>query len=279
MARLAGGFAWQFCSNFLLQKLSADIEFTTMKNLGAKLKAARESMQLTLRDVADVTRLRISVLEDMENGVFDSKLKDIYKRGFLRLYAAFLKLDVDAVMREYNTAMAMKQSEESRFGAAPAFVEDAPKDGTRFDDEPEEQQTSPDATAKYIKLGGAFVLAILLIVVVVMIVSSLTKRATSTPSAQPPIEPAVVASVDAPKVLSIEAVEEAYVTVFKNNASGAEVVVWTGTIPAGSKKDFQLGETLTVRATDASKIKMVRDGTVIYDKKLSGIRKFVVKPR
>lgn len=251
-----------------------------MKNLGAKLKAARESMQLTLRDVADVTRLRISVLEDMENGVFDSKLKDIYKRGFLRLYAAFLKLDVDAVMREYNTAMAMKQSEESRFGAAPAFVEDAPKDGTRFDDEPEEQQTSSDATAKYIKLGGAFVLAILAIVVVVMVVSALTKRATSTPAEQPSVEqPAVVASVDAPKVLSVEAAEEAYITVFKNNASGAEVVVWTGTIPAGSKKDFQLDETLTVRATDASKIKMVRDGTVIYDKKLSGIRKFVVKPR
>ncbi len=250
-----------------------------MKNLGAKLKAARESMQLTLRDVADVTRLRISVLENMENGVFDSKLKDIYKRGFLRLYAAFLKLDVDAVMREYNTATAMRQSEESRFGAAPAFVEDAPKDGTRFD-EPEEQQSSPDMTAKYIKLGGAFVLAILAIVVVVMVVSALTKRATSTPAKQPDIEqPAVVGSADAPKVLSIEAAEEAYVTVFKNNAAGAEVVVWTGTIPAGAKKDFQLDETLIVRATDASKIKMVRDGAVVYDKKLSGIRRFIIKPR
>ena len=56
-----------------------------MKNLGAKLKAAREAMQLSLRDVADATRLRIPVLEKMEDGSFDYKLQDIYKRGFLRI--------------------------------------------------------------------------------------------------------------------------------------------------------------------------------------------------
>ena len=99
-----------------------------MKNLGAKLKSAREAMQLSLRDVADVTRLRIPVIEKMEDGTFDYDLQDIYKRGFLRIYAAFLKLDVDAVMREYNTALAMKPSEEARKRFAPAAEEEPAAD-------------------------------------------------------------------------------------------------------------------------------------------------------
>ena len=99
-----------------------------MKNLGAKLKAAREAMQLSLRDVADATRLRINVLEKMEDGSFDYDLQDVYKRGFLRIYAAFLKLNVDDIMRQYNTAVAMR----SESGRRRLVVESEPEQETKF---------------------------------------------------------------------------------------------------------------------------------------------------
>ena len=61
-----------------------------MKNLGEKLTEARNAMGLSVRDVADQTRLRIDDIEKMESGEFNINLPEIYRRGFLKIYAAFL---------------------------------------------------------------------------------------------------------------------------------------------------------------------------------------------
>ncbi len=259
-----------------------------MKNLGAKLKAAREAMQLSLRDVADATRLRIPVLEKMEDGSFDYKLQDIYKRGFLRIYAAFLKLDVADIMREYNTALAMRSASEDgrrRVIAVQSEDESEPIQETNFGDSVQEQESDVDMTAKYVKLGGAFVLAILAIIVVVMIVSSLTKSASDSDELVPEqtqqvveknVSPINEVAVE-PAVLEISAYADTYITVAQ--AANHAKAVFTGALKAGEKKDFKLDEALFVRVTDASKVKMSRNGKVIYDKTLSGVRGFDVSPR
>ncbi len=256
-----------------------------MKNIGAKLKAAREAMQLSLRDVADATRLRILVLEKMEDGSFDYKLQDIYKRGFLRIYAAFLKLDVDAIMREYNTAVARLSSEDGRrkLVVAQPEEEEVPQE-TNFGEMPQAQEAELDMTAKYVKLGGAFVLAILAIIVVVMVASSLTKSTVSAEDAMNAVV-AIEKSSEAPlnevpvasNVLVISADGDTYLTVAKsaNRASS----LFTGTLKAGDKKEFKLDEALFVRVTDASKVKMSRGDKVIYDKSFTGVRGFDVMPK
>ncbi len=254
-----------------------------MKNIGAKLKAAREAMQLSLRDVADATRLRILVLEKMEDGSFDYKLQDIYKRGFLRIYAAFLKLDVDAIMREYNTAVARSSSEDGRrkLVVAQPEEEEIPQE-TNFGEMQQTQEPELDMTAKYVKLGGAFVLAILAIIVVVMVASSLTKSepdANIAPQEQS-VEEKPVAINEVPvasNVLVISADGDTYLTVAKsaNRASS----LFTGTLKAGDKKEFKLDEALFVRVTDASKVKMSRGDKVIYDKTFTGVRGFDVMPK
>ncbi len=254
-----------------------------MKNIGAKLKVAREAMQLSLRDVADATRLRILVLEKMEDGSFDYKLQDIYKRGFLRIYAAFLKLDVDAIMREYNTAVARSSSEDGRrkLVVAQPEEEEIPQE-TNFGEMQQAQEPELDMTAKYVKLGGAFVLAILAIIVVVMVASSLTKSgpdANIAPQEQSVEEkPVTINEVPvASNVLVISADGDTYLTVAKsaNRASS----LFTGTLKAGDKKEFKLDEALFVRVTDASKVKMSRGDKVIYDKTFTGVRGFDVMPK
>lgn len=256
-----------------------------MKNLGAKLKAAREAMQLSLRDVADATRLRIPVLEKMEDGSFDYDLQDVYKRGFLRIYAAFLKLNVDDVMREYNTAMAMRRSAgDSRRGLlVAASVDEEQSQATSFDDAAEENRSDVDSeadlTAKYVKFGGLLVLGILSIVVVVMIVSSITKNSTdAVPESASNAAVSAINDVSVePAKLFIEASGDTYVTVAK--AANQSDVVFTGALKAGQSKDFALTEPLFVRATDASKIKMKRGNDVIYDKAKSGVVGFRIMPR
>ncbi len=257
-----------------------------MKNLGAKLKATRESMQLSLRDVADATRLRIFVLEKMEDGSFDYKLQDIYKRGFLRIYASFLKLDVDAIMREYNTAMAMRPSEDGKKRIAVAQFEEADvAQETNFGDLAQEQEVEPDMTMKYVKLGGAFVLAILLIIVVMTILSSVMKSGSEAPvqsqdNANVENVSAESAINDVPAtepVLVVSAYGDTYLTVAKN--ANRKSAIFTGTIKAGENKEFKMTEALYLLVTDASKIKMSRDGKVVYDKSASGVKAFEIMPK
>lgn len=256
-----------------------------MKNLGAKLKSAREAMQLSLRDVADATRLRIPVIEKMEDGSFDYDLQDIYKRGFLRIYAAFLKLNVDDVMREYNTALAMRPAEDARKRFVPA-ADDEPAQATKFDDPEDASEEAPDMSGKYIKLGGALVLAVLAIIVVVMIASSLTKSQpqgdlqTAAAQQQPAPQaaaPKISEVAVSPAKMKISAYGETYITVSK--AANHGDVLFTGTLKEGASREFNLDEPLFVRVTDASKIKITRGDSVIYDKSRKGILGFNVTPR
>ena len=250
-----------------------------MKNLGAKLKAAREAKELSLRDVADATRLRIHVLENMEKGAFDYDLPDIYKRGFLRIYAAFLKFNVDDIMREYNTAMAMRSPDDSGRRPVLVEVEEEIPQVTNFEDSQDVQSNEIDMTSKYIKLGGAFVLAILAIIVVVMIASSLTKdEPANKEETQPPAT--ATSSINevsvSPVKLIVTAFGDTYLTISK---TASKEVVFTGTLKNGMVKDFALEETLFVRVADASKIKLERGGEVIYDKSRTGVCGFNVSPR
>ena len=66
---------------------------------------ARTEKGVSVREAADATRLRADVIENMESGAFDYKLPEIYKRGFLRIYAAYLRLNVDEILAEYSAAL------------------------------------------------------------------------------------------------------------------------------------------------------------------------------
>ncbi|MBO5254332.1 MAG: helix-turn-helix domain-containing protein [Opitutales bacterium] len=262
-----------------------------MKNLGAKLKAAREAKELSLKDVHEATKLRVDMLENLENGIFDDKLAEIYRGGFLRIYASFLKFDEKEIMREYKTAMAMRPSEEYRPQVSVVPSEEEVPQPTKFNDVVEDDTQVSDNTTKYIKMGGVFVLTILTIIILAMMISSLMssdKKAIdddATIQNQPqqvvehkeevkaPINDVVVQK----PVLVISAYADTYVTVSKPMSNAAPL--FTATIKGGTTKEFPLEEALMVRVLDASKIKMMKNSQVIYDKTLTGVRVFNVSAR
>ena len=72
--------------------------------IGERLRNAREAKGLSLRAVADLTRIRAVYLQALEDERFDQLPGAVYARGFLRTYADALGLDADRLMDAYPGA-------------------------------------------------------------------------------------------------------------------------------------------------------------------------------
>jgi cytoskeletal protein RodZ len=73
-----------------------------MKEIGEKLKEARESMGITIEEAATDLKLRPSQLENIEQGNKEA-FKDIfYLKMFIKNYSKYLGLDYDEMVEEFN---------------------------------------------------------------------------------------------------------------------------------------------------------------------------------
>jgi len=87
--------------------MSAAVKFTRKtlpqkEGLGEKLAKKRISLGLDVKDIEKAIRIRHKYIEMIENGRYDKLPPDVYVRGFVRNYAAYLKLDPDKVMKLYE---------------------------------------------------------------------------------------------------------------------------------------------------------------------------------
>ena len=83
-----------------------------MQSIGERLEEARKRKGISLREAAEVTKIRSDFLSYIEQNKMDFSLPEIYKRGFLKNYARYLKLDYDKIMTDYNA----QQLSKSRLG-------------------------------------------------------------------------------------------------------------------------------------------------------------------
>lgn len=285
------------------------ISLAAMKNLGDKLREAREAMGVSLRDAADATRLRLDVLTNMELGAFDFDLPEIYKRGFLRMYADFLGLDSAQILAEYTNVIGNYKSEPK--GSAHAFIsrmqqkqapyqmaEDRYDDSVPGEDDSKENASkSDDAIPQYVKLGGVFVGVLLIAVLIIMMLSSLLRSGNSPEenmdialNAQMPTQAAsaVVAPVsqviaepveEASKelVLVLTANQDTYVLVYNENDPTHPL--FSGSLEAGQKKTFNSLTPLMLKVTDAEKISIQKDGAALDLKGAKGLKRFRITPK
>jgi transcriptional regulator with XRE-family HTH domain len=63
-------------------------------SVGARLRHARELRHLTLQEVSDTTRVRPHYLQALESDDHSAIPSSAQARGFLRIYASFLELDL-----------------------------------------------------------------------------------------------------------------------------------------------------------------------------------------
>ena len=69
--------------------------------LGNNLREAREARGLTTGEVAEHTNMMVQIVEELEKEDFHRIAAPIYGRGFLKLYAELLEIDVQPLINEF----------------------------------------------------------------------------------------------------------------------------------------------------------------------------------
>jgi transcriptional regulator with XRE-family HTH domain len=70
-------------------------------SFGARLREQRERRQIALADLAEETKISLSLLEGLERDDVSHWPSGIFRRSFVRAYAHVVGLDADAVVREF----------------------------------------------------------------------------------------------------------------------------------------------------------------------------------
>jgi cytoskeletal protein RodZ len=90
-----------------------------MTTVAEQLRQGREARNLTVQQVAQITKIRTDHLVALEEGNFDVFSAPVYIRGFVRTYAALVKLDVPQVMAALDAELSATQ----KFAEPPPLAE------------------------------------------------------------------------------------------------------------------------------------------------------------
>ena len=88
-----------------------------MPPFGENLRRERELREISLRDIADKTKISVRFLQAIEQDRWDILPGGVFPRAFIRQYAHFLGLDADRVLADYV---------QSREGQQPVLPERQP---------------------------------------------------------------------------------------------------------------------------------------------------------
>ena len=73
-----------------------------MKEIGEKLKEARESIGVSIEEAAEDLKIRPSQIENLEQGNSDAFNDLFYLKYFIRDYAKYLGLDYEQMVEDFN---------------------------------------------------------------------------------------------------------------------------------------------------------------------------------
>lgn len=208
-----------------------------MQSIGERLEEARKRKGVTIREAAEVTKIRGEYLNNFESNNFTINVPDIYVRGFLRSYSNFLKVNADKVLTDYNAtligeAKAAKRDNREFFGRMELqqpLVTDA--SGGSIDNEPLNQSDDDDENSGSflsridkevaIKVGIMAVVAILLILSLVWLFSKVTGGSeipgTPAPAAATSMVPADTAPTVEIETIRLFATGDVRVSVTERN--------------------------------------------------------------
>jgi cytoskeleton protein RodZ len=138
------------------------------ERVGAKLKNARERHRISLRQVADATKISVSVLQALERDDISYLPGGVVGRGFVRSFAAAVHLDPESIVAEFVAQFPHESVNEGyRTGAG----------GERA-----QRDDSPDSAVK-IRLDSASPLRVAAIALVSVALPVFIYFAVATPNA------------------------------------------------------------------------------------------------
>ena len=113
---------------------------TDPRSFGAWLRRERERRTITLRAIADRTKIGTSLLEALERGDVSRWPGGIYRRAFVRSYAEAIGVDAELVLANFERVFPAEGS-----GAAAPATPAAPQQRPHDEDEPRMSLAAPAA--------------------------------------------------------------------------------------------------------------------------------------
>src|SRR5512134_2059346 len=74
---------------------------TGQTSIGVRFRTAREQAGLTLREIADATKLSVRTLQAIESDRMSQLPGGIYRRAIVRSFAREIRLDPEMMLREF----------------------------------------------------------------------------------------------------------------------------------------------------------------------------------
>ena len=149
-----------------------------MESIGRKFREAREAKGTTLSQAASATRIKFQHLESMERDDFSKMAAAAYARGFIKIYAEYLELSPEPLIRLY-------MQEHSEDAGDRHHITEKEKNkaiATGGDKEPKEKTQMWSNVSFDTGLVKRVVIPAIIIVVAVLLLVSLSKLIGSRPS-------------------------------------------------------------------------------------------------
>jgi cytoskeletal protein RodZ len=85
-----------------------------MQTIGEKIEETRKRKGISLSEAAEATKIRRDFLLNIESNEYDYDLPEIYKRGFIKNYAKYLKLNPEKVLSQYQEQLITHSSRSKK---------------------------------------------------------------------------------------------------------------------------------------------------------------------
>lgn len=144
-----------------------------MANIGERLTEARKNFGIDIRSAAEATKIRSDFLAALEENKPEKiKLADVYKVGFLRIYAKYLKLDADRIVAEFRTNLSLHGGVAHRGHRTLGSAESAGTGASGMDSSSVFSERSGGfSIEKLLRAGGARLIAWIAVAAIVIIVA------------------------------------------------------------------------------------------------------------
>jgi cytoskeletal protein RodZ len=177
-----------------------------MQSIGERLEEARKRKGISLREAAEATKIRGDFLGYFEQNKFDFDLPELYKRGFIKNYARYLKLDPEKIATDYTAQLLSNSRVVGKKGSSELFgqieiksSEDAEAQNesnsygrisspTPEQDEDGDTEEDADKTF-YLKIGLVFIGTLTLVFVIFGLIKAILSSGDDDVAVEPELAP------------------------------------------------------------------------------------------
>lgn len=235
--------------------------------LGDILREEREKQNLTIKDVERDTSIRSLYIESIEKGEYDVLPGEVYLKGFIKSYAAYLKLDGAAALEQYYaektpaapTVTPAQPAAETRETSTPVAESNAMRNDfrDRVEKSRKTQKVVAGIVAAGIILGGAYW----------AFGSDAPETGSKTTAAKPAVTAPAAKKAAAPAPVE-KKYEDVEVSANFSDKCWTKIVaddktIFEGTVKSGETSSWKAKKELIITAGNAGAVEVTHNGKSI----------------